>query len=193
MNNTKNFRIVNKTEKKIITDSLFRISTQIISVLNNRDNEFFILFNKLSLNNKFPSIFLVSNNLMELVNRFDSELSINSIGLYFGFIKKNQFLLSLEGAEFLYKLNAIPEKHHIVVKNEGEKSILYGNHIIKKYLYKTPKLLEKNTFLLIFNESNELISIGYSQGDYDSIYNLRPKDIIAKNLIDKGYYLRKEQ
>jgi len=193
MNNTKKFRIVNKTEKKIITDSLFRISTQIISVLNNSDNEFFILFNKLSLNSKFPSIFLVSNNLIEMINRFDSELSINSMGVYFGFIKKNQFLLSLEGAEFLNKLNAFPEKHHIIVNNEGEKSILYGNHIITKFLHNTPKLLEKNAFVLILNESNELISIGYSQVDFDLICKLKPKDIIVKNLKDKGYYLRKEQ
>ena len=177
-------------EEERNADSLFRISTQIISVLNHIDNELVILFNNLS---KYPSIYLVSNNLIELINRIESEISINSSGVYFGFIKKNQFLLSLEGAEFLNKLNAFPEKHYIVVNIEGEKSVLYGNQIIKKFLFKTPKSLEKNTFLLIFNKSNELIAIGYSQVDYDSIYNLRPKDIIATNLKDKGYYLRKEQ
>ncbi|MHA1467050.1 MAG: hypothetical protein ACTSP6_03110 [Promethearchaeota archaeon] len=193
MSNQKKIRIINITEEKIVADSLSKISKNIVLVLNSIDYELFILFNILSTNDKFPSIYLVPNNLIEIINRFESEISISSLGVYFGFIKKNQFLLSLEGAEFLNKLNAFPEKHHIVVNNEGEKSILYGNHIITKFLHKTPKLLEKNAFVLILNESNELISIGYSQVDFDLICKLKPKDIIVKNLKDKGYYLRKEQ
>ena len=62
------------------------------------------------------------------------------MGVYFGFIKKNQFLLSLEGAEFLNKLNMF---QYLFVNDDGEKSVLYGNHIMKKFFNKRPKFLKR--------------------------------------------------
>lgn len=193
MNNTKNFRIVNKTEKNLIFSSLLKILPQIYSVLKKIDFELLISFNNLNGREKFPKIYFAPKDLTKLVDSFQSEITISSIGVYFGFIRKNRFFLSLEGTEFLNKLKLFNKKQQLIVNSDGEKSILYGNHIIKRYLLEIPKNLEKNNFLLVFNNSNELISIAFSQVNFDSISNLKPNDIIAKNLMDKGYYLRKAQ
>ena len=193
MIDNKKFRIINNTEKKVIRDSLLKITIQLETISNSLNIELLISFNNLITEPKFPSIFLAPRSLVNTIRGFDSEIAITSMGVYFGFIKKNRFLLSLEGAEFLNKVKPFSEKHHLYVNLEGEKAILYGNHIRKKFLYKNPIKLERNNFLLVFNILNELISIAYSQVSYLTIDKLRPNDLIAKNLIDKGYYLRKEQ
>jgi ribosome biogenesis protein Nip4 len=53
--------------------------------------------------------------------------------------------------------------------------------------------LNKNDFLLIFNQNNELIAIAISKVDYNLYQRLNPNDLVALNLVDKGYYLRVKQ
>ncbi|TFG24717.1 MAG: hypothetical protein EU529_03220 [Promethearchaeota archaeon] len=193
MKNLKNFRIVNDTEKKIIINSLSKISTNILQILGKVEFKLFILLKDLSSKNKFPSIFLVPNNLREFLDTIEFNRNVDSAGLYFGFIKRNQFFLSLEGAEFLNNLNCFSEKDQIQVNDDGEKAILYGNKILKKMIIKISSNLGKKEFLLVFNRLNELIAIARSQIDYKTSQNLNITDLIALNLNDKGYYLRREQ
>jgi hypothetical protein len=47
--------------------------------------------------------------------------------------------------------------------------------------------------LLIFNELNEILAIAQSKYESKNLQQLKPKDIIAFNLSDKGIYLRKKQ
>ena len=65
--------------------------------------------------------------------------------------------------------------------------------IIKDFISKIPENLKKNKFLLIFNTSNELLSIAQSQIDKEQYLNLKSYELVALNLIDKGYYLRIKQ
>lgn len=194
MSHLKKFRVINEIERKMINDSLLKISPQILSVLNEKDSKFYISFNRLNSRNIFPTVYFVPNNLSTNLDNFKPETIINSAGLYFGFIKKSQFFLSLEGAEFLYKSNVIPQKLKVIVNDKGEKAILYGNKILKKFAPQIPTTLKKNNLLFVFNKSNELISIARSQVDYSEYQEkLSPNDIFAINLVDKGYYLRKKQ
>ena len=193
MNDTKKFREINETENAIITNSVLKISTKILSVLKKIDYKIYIaLVNKTSKNN-YPSIFLISNNLAKNLVNFQQGISVNSAGLYMGFIKKGEFYLSLEGAEFLFKSGCFSKNQELYVNRSGEKSILYGNRIAKSMIAKIPTGLQKNAFLLVFNLTNELIAIAKSQVNYITYENLNLKDPIAINLVDKGYYLRKKQ
>ena len=192
MKNLKNFRIINDTEKTIIINSLSKISVNISPILDKIEFKLFILLNDLSSKNKFPSIFLVPNNLARIYNKIPNK-DLSSAGLYFGFLKKNHFFLSLEGAEFLLNQNVFSEKNKIYVNENGEKAILYGNKILKKMIINIHVNLKKNDFLLVFNQLNELVAIAQSQVDFDEIQNLKPNESIAINLVDKGYYLRRKQ
>jgi len=193
MSHLKKFRVINEIEQKMINDSLLKISPQILSDLDETGFRFYISLSRLNSKDNFPSVYFVPNNLSTNLDNFKQVTIINSAGLYFGFIKKNQFFLSLEGAEFLYKLNIIPQKLKLFVNDKGEKAILYGNKIQKKFASKIPTTLKKNDLLFIFNKSNELISIARSQVDSSQYQNLSPNDIFALNLVDRGYYLRKKQ
>ncbi len=193
MKNLKNFRIINDTEKKIIINSLSRMSPDILTIFERNNYMLFIGLNEKVLTNNYPIIFLVPTYLKNTVDIIREKERIVSAGIYFGFLKKNQFRLSLEGAEFLLNLNLFPENHLAIVDNEGEKAILYGNHLIAKMIIKISNEVKKNDFLLVFNHSNELICIARSQVDFEEFKNLKANEIVAFNLIDKGYYLRKKQ
>ena len=193
MNSRKNFRIINLTEKNIILKSVEEIEPQILSILNDKEFTLFISFNKLFLDSNYPTIYLVHDDIINIVDNVNSDILIISAGIYFGFIKKIKFFLSLEGVEFLYQMKAFSDKDYIIVNDKGEKAILYGNKIIKNFISKIPENLKKNKFLLIFNQSNELLSIAHSQIDSYQYHGLKSNDLVALNLKDKGYYLRIKQ
>ncbi len=187
------FRNINNTEKNAIYNSLSKLSSKIITIISDLESEFFISFNSLSLEKRFPSIYLVPNSLIKIFNKIEQQIYINSAGIYFGFIKRNQFLLSLEGAELLHKLNCFTGRQQICLNNEGEKSILYGNKVLKNMIALVNHNLKKNDFVLIFNQKKELIALAKSQVDYNEIKMSNNNKQIAINLVDKGYYLRIKQ
>jgi ribosome biogenesis protein Nip4 len=191
--NIRNFRLINEIEKKIINDSISKISPEIIPVLEYNKLSLFISFNPISLGDQLPHIYLIPNDLTKTVVNVEQETEVCSAGVYFGFIKIDQFYLSLEGTEFLYSLNIFPKNTRLISNDEGEKAILYGNNILKKYITKIPQTLKKNELVLILNNSKELISLALCQVNYSKSQALNPNNIIAQNLIDKGYYLRKKQ
>ncbi|MFX1274848.1 MAG: hypothetical protein ACFFAT_07350 [Promethearchaeota archaeon] len=168
------------------------MSPKIISFLNEIRFELFIELINSSSNGKFPLIYLVPSEIIEIINKIQFENNIKSSGLYFGMIKKGDFYISLEAVEFLDSFDCFPDKSKVQVNNEGEKSILYGNQILKKDILKISPKLTKDEFLLIFNESNEIIAIAKSKVNYLESKQLEPNGIIALNLVDKGYYLRRQ-
>ena len=141
----------------------------------------------------YPSIYLISNYLQEQINLNELNDKIYSLSLYFGFIKRSGFYISLEGTEFLYKRGIFSDNKFVYVTKKGEKSILYGNDILKDMVIKTPSNLQKGDFLIIFNEMNEILGIAQSKVERESLKQFKPKNVIAINLSDKGYYLRKKQ
>lgn len=193
MIDTKKFRKANRKENAIIINTLLKISTKILSVLKKIEYNFYIALNNKTSKNKFPSIFLIHKNLSKELVKFQQEIRVNSAGLYFGFIKRGEFYLSLEAAEFLLNLSCFSTNQKLFVNKNGEKSILYGNRISKSMIAKIPTELKRNSFLLVFNLENELIALAKSQVDYLTYQNFSHSDIVALNLVDKGYYLRKKQ
>ncbi|UCC19768.1 MAG: hypothetical protein JSV62_00390 [Promethearchaeota archaeon] len=189
----KNFRLINQTEEIIIKNSLSNITLNLFTYLEKNDYFLYIITKNIELNEQYPSIYLIPSNLKEILKAFSLQKQINSMGLYFGFLKKERFYLSLEGAEFLYKNKLISKSLQINVNSNGEKSILYGNEILKNMILKVPNSLKINDLILIFNQENELIALGKSQIDYNIYQSLGSKEIVAQNLTDKGYYLRKKQ
>lgn len=192
MNYSKNFRKINNFERNMIHTSLLKISNDIIILLDKIRFELFIKLNNSNSQDIFPNIYLVPQELNEIISNIHIESEIKSSGLYFGMLKKGTFYISLEGAEFLHSHDCFPNKNIIQVNSEGEKSTFYGNHILKKNISYISPDLTKNDFLLIFNMSDEIIAIANSKVDYLESKGLENNEIIAFNLVDKGYYLRKQ-
>jgi len=193
MNDSKNFRPINNYEKNIIANSISQISIKSISLLDEKLFNLYILLNSPIIKGNQLPIYLIKPRNEDLKQLIQINSYIYSIGLYFGFIKKGFFFLSLEGAEFLYSNKHILEKNQIIVNIKGEKSILYGNNILKKMVSNFSMELKINDLVIVLSEIKEIIAIGIVKVNGNDFYNLKSDDIIALNLIDKGYYLRKNQ
>ena len=193
MNNSRTFRQINEFEKKIISKSLFTISPHFLQFLIRSKNYLYISYFRSKMEIIYPKIYLISNDLKKEIEKIKVKDNIHSASLYFGFIKKGNFYLSLEGAEFLYNKGIFTEITCIYLNKKGEKSILYGNNIIRNMIINTPSNLKKGELLLVFNELKEILAIAQSKVDSKKIEYLKPKDVIAINLSDKGVYLREKQ
>ena len=188
-----NFRKINEFERNLIFKTLENISSNFSLFLDENKSSLYISFNKSDSNDKYPSVLLISAELNELIDKSKFKNNIMSAGVYFGFVKNNKFFLSLEGAELLHNFRIVNDNNYIYVNDEAEKAVLYGNPIRKEMITSVSKDLKKESLLLIFNLSNELISIAQSLVNYENYQKTTTKETIAINLVDKGYYLRKKQ
>ncbi len=188
-----NFRQINEIEKEIISKSLSKISPNIMQILIRSKRTLYISLSEANLKTNYPPIYLISNESLKILDVIEFKTKIYSGGLYFGFIKKGNFFLSLEGLEFLFKSNLLSDLKRINVSDKGEKSILYGNNILKNMILKSPINIKQKDILVVLNKVDEVIAIAQSKHDHQNIQQLKPKEIIAINLNDKGYYLRKNQ
>jgi ribosome biogenesis protein Nip4 len=193
MKDFENFRQINHHEKEIISNSFLRISSRLLPFFKKNERFFYISINKQTSHNRYPQIYLISEELKSFLSILISYDNICSAGLYFGFIKRGKFYLSLEGAEFLYIQGLFPKSLRLYVNEKGEKSLLYGNNILKKMLIDESFDFKEKDFLIVCNKSNEIIAIGQSQVESEQIHNLKSTDLIAVNLSDKGTYLREKQ
>ena len=164
----------------------------LLPVLETLNNLLYILINKSPTKKMFPKIYLITHEQQKIIEKGITN-KIYSAGLYFGLIKKGNFFLSIEGAEYLNKNHNISDFKIINMNVKGEKSILYGNNIFKNMILKIPEPMKQNELLLILNKFDELIALAKSCIDNHTIKELKPEKVIAFNLIDKGDYLRKSQ
>ena len=187
------FRLINKIEKSIITNSLLKLSPEVLPYFKKKNYRFYVFINDDQVESKFPLIYLVSYENSNILEESLKNENIHTAGIYFGFIKKGIFYLSLEGAEFLHYQQIFPNSNKITISEKGEKSILYGNDILKSVITMIPPELKKNNLLAIFNQRNEIIAIARATVDSSSFQNLKLNQKVAQNLVDRGYYLRKRQ
>ncbi|MHA2008467.1 MAG: hypothetical protein ACXABO_13725 [Promethearchaeota archaeon] len=187
------FRQINEIENKIILNSLSAINSKLPLIFDDNNIHLYISFNKLNSRDNFPLIYLLTNDQRKTLKILNLNNSIYAAGLYFGFIKKSNYYLSLEGAEFLYRSEIFADFKLLFVNENGEKSILYGNNVLKRMVINEPSNLLKGDFLLVFNKINEIIAIAKVVINLHDTSNIEPNKIIAINLNDKGGYLRKKQ
>jgi ribosome biogenesis protein Nip4 len=187
------FRLINKIEKSIINDSLLKISSEIVPFFRKNNCKFYVFIKDEHAESRFPLIYLVSYDKGKILEEILKNKDVHSAGVYFGFIKKGIFHLSLEGVEILRDHQMFPNSHKITINEKGEKSVLYGNDIIKSLIIKISPDLKRNDLLAVLNQNKEIIAIAKAEIDYSSFENLKLNQKVARNLVDKGYYLRKKQ
>ncbi len=97
-----------------------------------------------------------------------------SVGLYIGEIKKGRFFLGLEGAYFL----ASHTEKKVVVDENAEQLVLYGRDVFSKSVVDFSACRPGDRCLMV-NTRGEPLGIGLVEDD------------MIKNLMDRGWYLRK--
>ncbi|MHA1273967.1 MAG: hypothetical protein ACTSQS_11095 [Promethearchaeota archaeon] len=190
------FRKIREIEWSIIRNSFEKISPKILEFFKEKIDLFYVKISNIK-SESYPEIYLLNYDLNTIINKISRNLSINiySAGIYFGYIKRGKFYLSLEGAEYIFKNNLFPQERIIIVKESIEKAVLYGNHIKKKdieqdVIKKYP--FNKGDLILIINKFHEVLALGRLTINSNKFEDKNYNEIIIQNLIDKGYYLRKE-
>ncbi|MFO8018655.1 MAG: hypothetical protein R6U96_08470 [Promethearchaeia archaeon] len=187
------FQELRNIEKKILNSDLNRLSLDIEKISRKTNLIFTIKFPDKNQKEQYPEIHLLLEVVNALVRQIPNELTPFSAGINFGFIKKGEFRLSIEGMDFLYRQKLITTPHQLITNSEGEKAVLYGNEI-RKYMVEThPISYKKNHILAVLNRQKEVIAIAKPIVNFNEWNLLENKKIVAYNLIDKGYYLRSAQ
>ncbi len=118
-------------------------------------------------------IFMVDDFVYKIYNKINRE--IYSIGLYIGEIRGKYFLISLELASIIEPFT----NNKIVVNEKAEQLFLYGRDIFKESIVKEYKRFKLGERCLVLNKRHEVLGIGKYERN------------IVKNLMDRGWYLRR--
>ena len=187
------FRKLNKNEKKIVKDSLHNISDKIWEYFLEEQYEIYIKISESKKNKTSLELFLVPQQLEPEINKIKNLTTINFTGIPLGFIKNKRLFLSLETAELLFNLHKIDPRIILILNENGEKSVLYGNPIKKSMILEISSEVQANRIVFLINKNQEFLGLGLSKINYEDYRQFENEDEIALNLVDKGSYLRKDQ
>jgi len=136
---------------------------------------------------KWIEVLLVSNQMVKIFKELKNFRNPYFMGVYFGDIKRNKFKISLEGITFIAQY--IDDKS--ILSESGEKKVLYGRDLTKSDLFYIPKQIKKDERSILINKKEEVLALGKYLFDRKKIGTLGDQEKIIKNVIDKGWYLRK--
>jgi 60S ribosome subunit biogenesis protein NIP7 len=118
-------------------------------------------------------VFAANRETYEVLQRL--EVDPYFVGLYLGEIKNGRFLLGLEGGGLL----AASCRKRIKVDEAVEQLVLYGRDVFINSIHEAYPGMRKGDRCLILNRRGEFLAVGRVEGK------------IIKNLLDRGWYLRK--
>lgn len=113
-------------------------------------------------------------------------------GLFIGFLKGDQFNLSLEGGAELVRKGGC-SRNYVKLTWKGEKSFLYGNDIHKEEVKEVGNSMidHDRGICLVLNNTSEFIGIAKLVHQDPSFETAAPDDQVLRTLVDNGMYLRK--
>ncbi|NVM56404.1 MAG: hypothetical protein HWN66_22085 [Candidatus Helarchaeota archaeon] len=136
---------------------------------------------------KWKEVLLVTDQLSRVFQEFKDYRNPYAMGIHFGDITRNKFRISLEGITLIAK--HVEEK--TILTDSGEKKVLYRRDLTKEDLQYIPPSIQKNDLSILTNENGEVLALGKYLINLDEIKTSSRNRKIVKNIIDKGWYLRK--
>jgi ribosome biogenesis protein Nip4 len=132
-------------------------------------------------------LFLVTNELINVFRKVQGKRNPYCLGVYFGDLLKNELLLSIEGATLCSPYT----NQKVSVSDNGEQAVLYGRDIQRSSIRNFPPSILRNQKVIVTNELGEVLALGDAIVDGEEFDNAPEKSVIIKNIIDRGWYLRK--
>ncbi|MBR9677755.1 MAG: hypothetical protein GOU97_00450 [Nanoarchaeota archaeon] len=120
-------------------------------------------------------VFLLSKELYKTYEKLGKNVYMT--GFYMGEIRK-KFKVSIEFGEKLAQVNTT---RRIWINRKGEQRFLYGRNINKEYVTRKDEIKEDQK-VLILNQNNDYLGLGILRRSGD-----------VKNVLDKGWYLRRKE
>lgn len=167
------------------------------SVVEQIDDEFGEGVTKSLLGNRVPVIlskgnaktfFLIPTEWMSLVTEEESEvLDIQFIGQELGSIAKGRFRLSLQ---ILSELKELTDNLLIVTDHSAE-AFTYGRSVLKESVVELNNELKRGQRVLVLNTHHECLGVASLSIDATKLNRLGREKLVAKNLVDIGWFIRR--
>jgi len=193
------FLILNKSEQ-LITIITKIINANVLRELIDRDFKRMI-----ALSGPYSELYVINEKQLTLI--LDILINTNRHPYYAGMyiakinkkinerktIREEDIKISLTFTELAFtKFNL--RKSVIVVNDWGEKLALYGRDIMAGSIIDMHPPILKGKLVIIANRMSEFIGIGtplYNYNEIIEIRNKQPTQIVIRNEVDLGWYLRK--
>ena len=173
--------IISKSDRKIISNQLkLDFNLKLDDIIE--DKEMFIIENPEKKN-----VYIIESSKSKLINSLPSR-EIKHFGILIGTIRKeHQFDYHFELLDFVKKLTI--EK--TLVDSKGEQTTLYGRNITKKMIKKVFSKIKSGKKTLIINKYEDVLGLGKFLLNQENFDKIEDKKVVLKNIIDKGWFLRK--
>lgn len=159
------FRAVSRRERKVILRAGREFGGDFEKVLQDR-------VSVVSLGER-REVFITNKDTYEVLEKI--KVNPYFLGLYLGEIRDKKFLLGLEGGSLL----APDSTRKVAVDDAVEQLVLYGRDVFINSIREAYPGMKKGDRCLIVNRRGEFLAVGRVEGK------------IIKNLLDRGWYLRK--
>jgi len=133
------------------------------------------------------SFYLVPSGWLQILDRDFKSFTPLSLGMWLGDLVDGMFRLSLPALERVQEYTS----NRLIVSRQGAESFTYGRSILKESVIKIEPSLLRGQRVFILNESSECLGLAALSVDAYKIGRLAKDRLVAKNLVDIGWYIRR--
>jgi ribosome biogenesis protein Nip4 len=131
--------------------------------------------------------YAIPTDWMSRLTELAESLDIQFIGKEIGSVDKSRFRLSLH---ILSELTELTESF-IIVSKRGAEAFTYGRSIIRESVVELNTSLVRGQRVLVLNEDRECLGIAALSLDGNKLNRLAADRLVAKNLVDVGWFIRR--
>lgn len=133
------------------------------------------------------SIYLVPTDWRSYTEKEITDFEPSSLGLFFGKMVDGEFRPSLSIIDRLHDVS----ENRIKVSQQGAEAFTYGRSILRESVVDLPQGLQRGQRVVVLNEADECIGLAKLSIESSKVDRLAKDRLVAKNLIDIGWYIRR--
>ncbi len=133
--------------------------------------------------------YLVPQEVASSLERLLMQRMPYSLGLFAGGVDHGELQVSLELASRLGHF--LPKRKLVLLRDEAEQPVLYGRDVLAGSIRHIESSINRGELVVLANGAREILALGQMLSDSDELVRATLKQRVIRNLIDKGWYLRK--
>jgi ribosome biogenesis protein Nip4 len=137
--------------------------------------------------NKKKSYYLIPSEWTQFLEIEPSGFDMKSLGVWLGELVNDQFRLSIAVIETLAEIT----ESKILVAEIGAQSFTYGRSIIRESVIDIPQDLVRGQRVVVLDNLGRCIGLASLTVDAMMIQRLAKDRLVAKNIVDIGWYIRR--
>ncbi len=137
--------------------------------------------------NKNKSVYLIPNEWRGMTEIDFGDYDVQSLGIWLGDETEKGFRISLGVLERIADIT----RNILIVTEHGGEVFTYGRSVLKESTVEVGKGLERGQKVVVKLESGEVLGLAVLTVSSSMVNRLKNNDLIGKNLVDIGWYIRK--